>query len=68
MLRKKRNGPKLAALKQRAVLIAFFLRFSGPINGDPIEWKFDRYAMGWRGRKRNGSNRAVHVVISSNSS
>jgi hypothetical protein len=35
MLRKKRNGPKLAALKQRAVLIAFFLRFSGPINGDP---------------------------------
>jgi hypothetical protein len=37
MLRKKRNGPKLAALKQRAVLIAFFLRFSGPINGDPDE-------------------------------
>ena len=35
MLRKKRNGPKLATLKQRAVLIAFFLRFSGPINGDP---------------------------------
>jgi hypothetical protein len=33
MLRKKRNGPKLAALKQRAVLIAFFFRFSGPING-----------------------------------
>jgi hypothetical protein len=23
------------SLKQRAVLIAFFLRFSGPINGDP---------------------------------
>jgi hypothetical protein len=37
MLRKKRNGPKLAALKQRAVLIAFFLRFSGPINGDPSD-------------------------------
>jgi hypothetical protein len=35
MLRKKRNSPKLAALKQRAVLIAFFFRFSGPINGDP---------------------------------
>ena len=35
MLRKKRNGPKLAALKQRAVLIAFFFRFTGPINGDP---------------------------------
>ena len=39
MLRKKRNGPKLATLKQRAVLIAFFFRFSGPINGDPSEHK-----------------------------
>jgi len=45
MLRKKRNGPKLAALKQRAVLIAFFLRFSGPINGDPMGRMFDRFAM-----------------------
>jgi hypothetical protein len=35
MLRKKRNGLKLASLKHRAVLIAFFLRFSGTINGDP---------------------------------
>jgi hypothetical protein len=35
MLRKKRNSPKLATLKQRAVLIAFFFRLSGPINGDP---------------------------------
>jgi hypothetical protein len=35
MLRKKRNGPKLASLRQRAVLIAFFLRFSGTIHGDP---------------------------------
>jgi hypothetical protein len=35
MLRKKRNGPKLASLKHRAVLIAFFLRFSGTIHGGP---------------------------------
>jgi hypothetical protein len=33
MLRKKRNGPKLASLKHRAVLIAFFLRFSRTIHG-----------------------------------
>jgi hypothetical protein len=35
MLRKKRNGGNSLTLKQSAVLIAFFLRFSGPINGDP---------------------------------
>ena len=35
MLRKKRNEKKLATLRQFFVLIAFFLRFSGPINGDP---------------------------------
>jgi len=35
MLRKKRNEKKLASLRQFFVLIAFFLRFSGPINGDP---------------------------------
>ena len=45
MLRKKRNGPKLAALKQRAVLIAFFFRFSGPINGGPTGLIFDRFAI-----------------------
>jgi hypothetical protein len=32
---KKAEQRKLASLKQSAVLIAFFLRFSGPINGDP---------------------------------
>ncbi len=45
MLEKKRNGPKLASLRQRAVLIAFFLRFSGTINGDPERRMFDRFAM-----------------------
>ena len=37
MLRKKRNGKNSLALKQFSVLIAFFLRFSGPINGDPSD-------------------------------
>ena len=35
MLRKKRNEKKLATLRQFFVLIAFFFRFSEPINGDP---------------------------------
>jgi hypothetical protein len=45
MLRKKRNGPKLASLKQFSVLIAFFLRFSGTIHGGPERQIFDRFAM-----------------------
>ncbi len=35
MLRKKRNEKNSLSLKQFFVLIAFFFRFSGPINGDP---------------------------------
>ena len=35
MLRKKRNRKNSLSLKQFSVLIAFFFRFSGPINGDP---------------------------------
>ena len=35
MLRKKRNEKNSLSLRQFFVLIAFFLRFSGPINGDP---------------------------------
>ena len=42
---KKRNGKNSLSLKQFSVLIAFFFRFSGPINGDPVEPKFDRLAM-----------------------
>ena len=34
-VQKKAERPELATLKQRAVLIAFFFRFSGLINGDP---------------------------------
>ena len=34
MLRKKRNEKNSLSLKQFFVLIAFFFRFSGPINGD----------------------------------
>ena len=37
LLRKKRNGKNSLSLKQFSVLIAFFLRFSGPINGDPSD-------------------------------
>ena len=33
---KKAERPELATLKPRAVLIAFFFRFSGSINGDPM--------------------------------
>ena len=32
---KKSGTEKLATLRQFSVLIAFFFRFSGPINGDP---------------------------------
>ncbi len=35
MLRKKRNEKNSLSLKQFSVLIAFFFRFSGPINGNP---------------------------------
>jgi hypothetical protein len=35
MLRKKRNEKNSLPLRQFFVLIAFFFRFSGPINGDP---------------------------------
>ena len=35
MLRKKRNEKNSLSLRQFFVLIAFFFRFSGPINGDP---------------------------------
>ena len=35
MLRKRRNEKNSLSLRQFFVLIAFFLRFSGPINGDP---------------------------------
>ena len=61
MLRKKRNGPKLAALKQRAVLIAFFLRFSGPINGDPSNRYLiaSRWGLRVPGRTHRGRTRAL---------
>jgi len=36
MLRKKRNEKNSLSLRQFFVLIAFFFRFSGPINGDPL--------------------------------
>ena len=45
MLRKKRNEKNSLSLRQFFVLIAFFLRFSGPINGDPVKPIIDRFAM-----------------------
>ena len=59
MLRKKRNGPKLAALKQRAVLIAFFFRFSGPINGDPS----NQYLIASRLTYKNPTTRGLVLIV-----
>ncbi|MBC7708933.1 MAG: hypothetical protein H7203_02650 [Rhizobacter sp.] len=50
MLRKKRNEKKSLSLKQFFVLIAFFFRFSGPINGDPSSRYLiaSRWGLGFR--------------------
>ncbi len=45
MLRKKRNGPKLATLKQLAVLITLIFPLLGANQRGPVEPTFDRFAM-----------------------
>ena len=50
MLRKKRNENNSLTLRRFFVLIALFLRFSGPINGDPSSryWIASRWRHGPR--------------------
>ncbi len=57
MLRKKRNDPKLAALRQRAVLIALIFPLLGANQRGPIDPIFDRFAMSITGAQLRESIR-----------